>query len=614
MRLSTGGTTLRGDLRLDQRGATLTGSLVLESSDGPPVAIQDGRVDPDGTVEFAVDAPEAIRFTGRRDGSEFAGQARLDRRRSVGWTAQRLPEGAEFYAALPRFRMVQVTLGRNLSELRLPGPWVEAAGNESGAADRAAALATAAGLTPIPADSIRDYGFLPALGLARRDQLVPALIQALIAIRAELPAGERARFDAFFRPRRVWLVDLHAAALDGARLRFRQLSWEDAGPALAAAGLLPTDLPPGVAVIPTALYRLATLREQDSVAFQSARERLSLGGTASAQRAEALLDGYRDGADWQAQALAFLLSATWVQGPRGPTSPAGLMREAHGRPDLPIPAIQPRYFGIPEAVPTVGVPGEVVDRIVAAENWAAEQWAEYRGPAAVLNVIRRLRLGIGINTTLEADGPWIVTSVAREAAGSPAGFLESVDAIVEDPGAPPLFAVATAMHEWQHLLMERHRLALATGGSFQSDGAGLWYTPSDLFLAEGLSEWETGRMLAPLLARTPIIGVGDAQKLAVLESRNPADPHVLGLQMMRALATALGNPATVRALVLAHGDDPFAVAAAVPGWRRVDTPDRVLPARGQRRLIPETTFSIEDGVGDVIGTRILVVADTTSGG
>jgi hypothetical protein len=265
-------------------------------------------------------------------------------------------------------------------------------------------------------------------------------------------------------------------------------------------------------------------------------------------------------------------------------------------------------------VPTVGVPGEVVDRIVAAENWAAEQWAEYRGPAAVLNVIRRLRLGIGINTTLEADGPWIVTSVAREAAGSPAGFLESVDAIVEDPGAPPLFAVATAMHEWQHLLMERHRLALATGGSFQSDGAGLWYTPSDLFLGEGLSEWETGRMLAPLLARTPIIGVGDAQKLAVLESRNPADPHVLGLQMMRALATALGNPATVRALVLAHGDDPFAVAAAVPGWRRVDTPDRVLPARGQRRLIPETTFSIEDGVGDVIGTRILVVADTTSGG
>ncbi len=102
-------------------------------------------------------------------------------------------------------------------------------------------------------------------------------------------------------------------------------------------------------------------------------------------------------------------------------------------------------------------------------------------------------------------------------------------------------------------------------------------------------------------------------KLAVLESGNPSDPHVLGLQMMRALAAALGSPADVRALVLAHGDDPFAVAAAVSAWRTAALPDRVLPAQGQRRLIPETTFTIEDGVGDVLRTRILVVADSTPG-
>jgi hypothetical protein len=326
----------------------------------------------------------------------------------------------------------------------------------------------------------------------------------------------------------------------------------------------------------------------------------------------ALLDGYREGAAWQARALTFLLSANWVQGSRGLTSPAGLVRMALGRPDLPIPVIRPRFFGIPDAVPQVGVPPDVIRRVVAPENWTAEQWVAYRGPAAVLDVVRRLRLGIGSNTTLEASGPWIVTSVAREAADGPAGFLESVDAIIEDPGAPPLFAVATAMHEWQHLLMERHRLLLAAGGTIRDDGAGLWYSPSDLFLAEGLSEWETGQLLAPLFADVPLAGVGDAQKLAVLEAGSAADPHVLGLRMMRALMAALDARSAVRALVLAHGDDAFAVAAAVPAWQGVAAPDRVLPARGRRRLIPETTFTIEDRVGDVVGMRILVVADSAS--
>jgi hypothetical protein len=612
MRLSTGREILRGDLRLDQRGAMLTGSLALETSDGPPVAIRDGRLAADGTLEFAVDAPEAMRFTGRRNGPSLSGEARLDRGRVWRWTAQQLPEGAEFYAALPRFRAAQLIVGRNASELRLPGAWLTAAAEQPAARGRADALATAAGLAPIPADAVQEYGFLPVLGLARRDELVPALIEAFVAIRVRLPAGERTRFDAIFRPRGEWLVDVHAAALSEARQRIRRITWEDARPALASAGLLPTDLPRGAAVIPTALYRMAVLRTQDSLAFQAARDRLSRGGSASAQMTSALLDGYRAGADWQAEALAFLLGASWVEGSAGLTSPAGLMREAQGRPDLPMPAIRPRYFGIPEAVPRVGVPAEAVGRIVTAENWAAEEWSEYRGAAAVLDVLRRLRLDIGINTTLETDGPSIVTSVAREAAGGPAGFLESADTIVEDPGAPPLFAVATALHEWHHLLMERHRLALDSGGMIRRDGAGLQYVPSDLFLAEGLSEWETGRLLAPLFAQHPIVGVGDAWKLAVLESANPADPHVLGLQMMRALALALGSPARVRALVLAHGDDPFAVAAAVPAWRGADLPDRVLPAHGQRRLIPETTFTIEDGVGDVVGTRIVVVADTTA--
>ncbi len=609
MRLTSGATMLRGDLRLEARGGTLTGTLALESSDGPPATLRAGRAGTAGSVEFAVDTPEPMSFTGRVVGVTLAGQATSGLGRAWQFTAERLPDDAEFYAALPRFRAVQLLLGRDTTDVRLPGAWVEAAGREPGPAARADALALAAGLAPIPADSVRDYGFLPSLGLARRDEMIAAMVRTLSAIRTDLSAAERQRFDALFRPRGEWLVDLHAAALDGARRRFRTLTWEDTRPALAAAGLLPATVPPSASVVPLALYRLAVLRARDSAAYQAARERLARGGQPAAQQAEAVVDGYRDAASWQGQAVSFLLSANWVRVEGRLTSPAGLMRAAWGRPDLPVPAIRPRYFGIPEAVPRVGIPDEAVGRLVIAENWAAEEWVRRRGAGALLDVVRRLTLDLGPNATLEADGPWVLASVAGEAAGSPAGFLESKDEIIEDPGTPPLFAVATAVHEWQHLVMERHRLTLADGGALRDAGSGLQVVRSDLFLAEGLAEWMTERLLVPVLERAPIVGVGDAQKLTVLAADNASDPHALGLRMLRALAEATGSPDEARSLVLAHAAAPAAVADAVPAWRGAATPAVVIPVRGQRRLVPETSFTVEDGVGDVIGVRIRVPAD-----
>ena len=78
-------------------------------------------------------------------------------------------------------------------------------------------------------------------------------------------------------------------ALDLARRRARGLIWEDARPALDAAGLLPPTAPPAVAILPLTLYRLAVLRARDSAAFEATRERLSRGGQASAQVAEAVV-------------------------------------------------------------------------------------------------------------------------------------------------------------------------------------------------------------------------------------------------------------------------------------------------------------------------------------
>ena len=584
----------------------MSGSLALESSDGPPIAIQGGRVASTGEFSFTVDAGEPMRFSGRRTAAELSGQAYLERGRVRPWTAEPLSDDAEFYAALPRFRAAQLVIGQNATELRLPGMWVAAAEGNPAAAALAEALAAAAGLPPVPADSIRAYGFLPALGLIGRDSMVASMVRTLTTIRADLSPPAQATFDALFRARGAWLVDLHDVALERARRRSRNLSWEDARPALTAAGLLPPELPPGAAVIPLALYRLAVLRERDPAAFEAARERLPLGGQPSAQATQTLLDGYRDAASWQGQAVAFLLEADWVTVAGGHTSPAALVRAAWGRADRSVPVIRPRFFGFPEAVPHVGTPDPVVGRIVASENWAATQWIRRRGPGGMLGVLRRLDLGVGLNTTLDARGPWLLTTVAREATATPAGFLEAADEIIEDPGTPPLYAVATSIHEWQHLLMEGHRLSLPEGGAIQADGAGLRVSASNLYLAEGFAGWMTERVLAPILSLAPIIGVGDARKLAVLEAEHPTDPHVLGLRMLRALAAATGSLETTRALILAHGDDPAAVAAAVPAWQGSMAPDRTFPVRGQRRLVPETQFTIEDRVGDVVGTWIRV--------
>ena len=115
MRISNGARTLRGDLRLVQSGSSLSGTLVVEPSDAPPVAIREGRIAADGAFSFAVEGAEPMRVTGSRAGATLTGQALLQHGATWSWTAQRLPDGAEFYATLPRFRSRQLILGNNVS-------------------------------------------------------------------------------------------------------------------------------------------------------------------------------------------------------------------------------------------------------------------------------------------------------------------------------------------------------------------------------------------------------------------------------------------------------------------------------------------------------------------
>jgi hypothetical protein len=608
VRIQRGTDLIRAELRVVQTGSELAGSLALETSDAPPVPIRNGTVEADGSFAFITRNGEELRFSGASASDRLNGLVTSSGRR-WSWSASRLADGAEFYAALPRFRASQLLIGRNVAEYRLPGAWARAVDEApTDFAAAAAARARTAGLTPMPAESIGTAGLLPLLGLYRRAELSAAVVRALEMVRAGLEAGRpQAEFDQVFRPRGRWVVDIHDAALDRARLRLKTLELEDARPALQSAGQVGAEGEPSDA-LRLALYRLATLRQRDSAAFSAVRERLGGSGRPAFQAVAYLLDGYEEAAEWHARALAFLLTRPWVRDAAGRTSIGGLIARAWNLPEAIDPRIRTWYFGRPDGAPRVAVPPDQVSRLVAAENWTAGEWSSRHGPAGVLALLRTLDAGIGPRATLEsADGPVRLTSVAREARDGASGFLEPVDEILVDPGFVPLLALGTVVHEWQHLLMERARYQFPDATPIQATANAVLIRPSDPFLAEGLAEWMTERILAPVAEEIPLLEAGESAKLAYLAAASPQDPHVYGLRMLGALESALGDPGRVREQVVRHSTDPGAIAAEVPPWRSTNLPDRVLPARGQRRVVPETVFTVEDAVADVVETRIRVI-------
>jgi hypothetical protein len=112
------------------------------------------------------------------------------------------------------------------------------------------------------------------------------------------------------------------------------------------------------------------------------------------------------------------------------------------------------------------------------------------------------------------------------------------------------------------------------------------------------------------VARWPLLAFGELEKRADLNQRGADDQHALGYALVSALASALATPQQVTEILLRHADDPATVPrepALRKQWSRYrGMPDRSLRSPMLPLLIPEVTFTIEDGFPDVVATRILV--------
>jgi hypothetical protein len=190
------------------------------------------------------------------------------------------------------------------------------------------------------------------------------------------------------------------------------------------------------------------------------------------------------------------------------------------------------------------------------------------------------------------------------------GFLEPRDAIAIDPGYSPLLALGAVVHEWQHLIFRQQQLQEFTR-RLPAPAAPVVELPSiEPYLAEGFAEWSTERILAPLVTRWPLLALGELEKRAGLAQDNAEDQHAVGYALVRTLAAELRDPTAATKLLLRHAAQPSSLGterALRRAWREhAAKPDRVFPVLASKILVPEVTFTIEDGVPDVITSRILI--------
>lgn len=596
---------LRGELVLSHQGGDWRGTIWLEGHERP-VDLLDADLAGDGELRFETDADGGLQFRGSLRGGVLRGTARADTGAARPWAAARLQDITEFYPTLPRFTQREIVLGVRPGNSHLPGPWVAAArARPAGDTERYHDLARASGMEPLDEAGLQSTSVPRALGRANRAELVAATRRTLSEIGEQLPSpGARQAFNQIFRPRGAWLTDLRDAARHFAGVRMPGLTPERALPGLRALGWIDSSVTAPDAVV-DALYRLRVLEATDSGFGAALTTDLRRSRPAEATVITAWLDAFRMAERWHASAVQFLLMTPWIG---GGTAASPLMLAASGweglLDSLPVPEVRARHFSYPQAVPRYGIPAPLFDRLYVAENWAAERWLERHGRQALLLSARQAAPDFGPAAVIDLGRDTVIlTTVRQQAEVRTSGFLEPADVIEVDPSYVPILALGAALHEWQHLAFERVRrlrMARDTGRVVALHAPNSW-------VAEGVAEWRTSRVLRRLGEQFPLLAMGEHEKRLRIARGNPDEPHVLGYLLVDALAAALPDERAGLELLVSASDDPAAVMGpgVADSWRQyASAPDLELGSLGGRALVPEMTFTVEDGYPDVIRLRI----------
>ncbi|MBA2291379.1 MAG: hypothetical protein H0W15_02865 [Gemmatimonadales bacterium] len=583
----------RGELRLNGSA----GQLLMESADSAYVALRDVVID-SSRVQFTSPAGNR-RFEGVRTGDAMQGVVHEADGRVVPWRAEVIAAGTERWPVRPRVIVRQLDIGSSAGVTSIPAVWHASAPTPRQILVEYDSLARSAGIVGATGfDLIRRSQRL-ALGFDRPSRDAVRNVLERIA-RGPAADGE---FTRIFRGPGGLRLDLHEVAVQAARMRAPEFGVDAANRALVRLQLVVPGNRDTIATYEGA-WRLWSRMGRDSARVFRQLDSLALTDVVSARDIRALLAGYTDASRWWIAAVAWLMTHRWLERDDGTlTSPVDLVSGFWGKASLPLPAIEPTRFGGVQAVPVVGG-SRLGVRLVRPGNASAAEWLAHGGVDAALRTWHDLDADDSI--VLDMGGMSArVTTPAAVARGRLGGFLGAQDAIRIEPGIMPVLAVATLIHEWQHLLFEGARLEGAGWGVVES-GRWLRILDSDPWLGEGAAEWATEVTLEPVHRGMPMFAFMEAEKRSGIALASNDDPHVLGYLLVRALAQRADNAAQVRDQLLRHLHDPAALAAA-SGWIRSDgAPALTLSRPVTRAVIPEITFTWDDGVAEFVQRRLIV--------
>lgn len=591
-------TVERGELRLNGT----VGRLLMESADSAYVSLPDLSLD---GARIAFTSPtDNRRFEGVVSATSMSGTVHEPDGRTMAWRAEVIAAGIERWPVRPRVVVRQLMIGSAATTTVVPASWRAAAPTQQRIRAEYDSLAALAGMTSVSGLDLLRRAPLVSLGLDREARTAARLVLAQIAAS---PAAD-ADFNRIFRTRGGLRLDLHEVAMQSARLRRPDFSVARAARALAVMRLVPQGTADTLAVYEAA-WRLWSRVGRDSLGVHDIIGSLSRTDSDAWDDVRALLLGYSTATEWWREAVQWLLSHPWMTLADGrTTSPAQLVAAFWGRQQVPFPMIEPTRFGGVQAVPALGG-SRLGSRLVRPANASAVEWLATGGVAGALDVWRSVDMSDGM--LVDAGGRLAqLTAPAAVDRSRLGGFFAARDAIRIEPGILPILAVATAVHEWHHLLFEGMRLEGPAHG-VADDGRQIRIIEPDPWLGEGAAEWATEATLAPVHARIPLFAFMEAEKRGGIALASEDDPHVLGYLLVRAVADRSSARAQVRDRLVRLLHDPVAFANE-SGFARTpnDGGSITLSRPATLAIIPEITFTWDDGIAEGMQRRLLIPATT----
>jgi hypothetical protein len=502
------------------------------------------------------------------------------------WMALPLRPGSPRWPVPPRVTARQLVMGTATTAERIPGAWLASMPSVTVLQAERVELAHLAGLAPVAGSAELVRSGRLALGLDESGR------EAARALLQRIGTGPEANpaFRAIFVDRSGWRLDLHDAALAEAPHYLYGFQLSHAASGLRQLGDLSG--PGDTAAVRESAWRLWCRVATDSVEVYAGIDSLAHRDSDAATSVRALLAGYDDATGWWRRAIRVLLLEPWLDTPVGRRSPAQLMAAFWGVDSLPLPDIRDRRFGDAAAMPILAAV-YLGPHLFHPRNASAVEWLAGDSMRQAFASWLPIRWG---------ESPLIV------AIGGHAEFFGDRNAIRIDPGIMPIVAVAVFLHEWHHLIAAQRRLEGAHPVALADHRSELQLRELDPWLAEGFAEWATEETLRPALPAAALLLFTQADKRLAVATRNSSDPHFLGYRMVRA-AAARSAPAALRDRLVSDLHDPLSLARALHLAGASRTPAFTLTRPPNASVIPEVTFTWDDGLAFDMSRR-LVIPDT----